>query len=229
MFELLVSLLPLALLGAVFGLDMVSFPQIMIARPIVSATIAGTVAGSPADGLLAGVILELIALETLPFGASRYPEWGSAGAVGGFVMALQPTETGAQLPIAILAALSTAFVSSWSMVAMRRLNVRTVRALQTQTDAGSASAVLKIQLKCMTNDFIRGGLVTLLGLIVFVPLARVITPLWSSDINHSRAIVIATAGTVALGAVWKLFHTVSRSVWYFLSGLAIGTAILVGR
>ena len=34
--------------------------------------------------------LELIALETLPFGASRYPEWGSASVVGGAIFASQP-------------------------------------------------------------------------------------------------------------------------------------------
>ena len=37
--------------------------------------------------MLVGVTLELIALATLPFGASRYPEWGSAGVVGGAIAA----------------------------------------------------------------------------------------------------------------------------------------------
>ena len=32
-------------------------------------------------------VLELIALETLPVGASRYPEWGSAAVVGGALFA----------------------------------------------------------------------------------------------------------------------------------------------
>ena len=41
-----------------------------------------------ARGLLLGAALELIALETLPFGASRYPEWGSASVVGGAIFAI---------------------------------------------------------------------------------------------------------------------------------------------
>ena len=77
------ELLPLALLGGVLGLDVVSFPQAMISRPLVAATVAGALVGDAIAGLLVGAALELIALETLPFGASRYPEWGSAAVVGG--------------------------------------------------------------------------------------------------------------------------------------------------
>ena len=40
-----------------------------------------------ASGLLVGATLELFAVETLPFGASRYPEWGSASVIGGALFA----------------------------------------------------------------------------------------------------------------------------------------------
>ena len=81
------EILPIALLGAVCGLDFVSFPQAMISRPIVGATAGGAILGSPTEGLLIGVVLELLALDTRPFGASRYPEWGTAGVTGGAVFA----------------------------------------------------------------------------------------------------------------------------------------------
>jgi PTS system mannose-specific IIC component len=72
------DVLPIAMLGGVLGLDVVSFPQAMVSRPLVAATLAGALIGDAASGLMIGAALELIALETLPFGASRYPEWGSA-------------------------------------------------------------------------------------------------------------------------------------------------------
>jgi mannose/fructose/N-acetylgalactosamine-specific phosphotransferase system component IIC len=53
----LVQLLPLVLLGAVFGLDVVSFPQAMISRPIVAATAASTLLGNPLPGLIVGATL----------------------------------------------------------------------------------------------------------------------------------------------------------------------------
>jgi PTS system mannose-specific IIC component len=108
--------LPIGLLGALLGLDVVSFPQAMISRPIVASTAAGSFIGNPPAGLLIGVVLEMIALDTLPFGASRYPEWGSAGVVGGALFAAQPSGMPGALPAALLAALLTASISGWSMV-----------------------------------------------------------------------------------------------------------------
>ena len=78
-----VDALPLGLLGALLGLDVVSFPQAMLSRPLVASTLAGALVGQPLAGLVIGATLGCFALETLPFGASRYPEWGSAAVVGG--------------------------------------------------------------------------------------------------------------------------------------------------
>ena len=89
----LINLLPLALLAAVMGLDVVSFPQAMFSRPLVAASLGGAIAGRVEDGLLVGVLLELIALEMLPVGASRYPEWGSASVVAGAIVAESASRT----------------------------------------------------------------------------------------------------------------------------------------
>ena len=75
----------IALLAGVLGLDVVSFPQAMISRPIVGATLGGLLFGAPFAGMVCGAALECLALEALPVGASRYPEWGSASVVAGAV------------------------------------------------------------------------------------------------------------------------------------------------
>ena len=49
---ILVDLLPIAVLGAVLGMDVVTFPQAMISRPIVAATIAGAFIGNAPAGLV---------------------------------------------------------------------------------------------------------------------------------------------------------------------------------
>ena len=56
---MIVELIPLALLGGVLGLDVVSFPQAMISRPIVAATLAGGLMGQAPSGMLIGAALEL--------------------------------------------------------------------------------------------------------------------------------------------------------------------------
>src|SRR5689334_2399955 len=104
MMNAIVPFLPLAILGAVLGLDTVSFPQAMLSRPLVAATLGGMLSGSASEGLMVGAALELIALETLPFGASRYPEWGSAAAVGGALFASSPKPPAGAMSMAVIAA-----------------------------------------------------------------------------------------------------------------------------
>ena len=225
----LLEALPIALLGALLGLDVVSFPQAMISRPIVAATLAGAFIGQPASGLLIGVVLERIALDTLPFGASRYPEWGSAGVVGGALFAAQPTGMPGALPASLLAALLTASVSGWSMVVLRRIIAARLEATRNSIEAGSREALLALHLSGMTMDLLRAALVTTLGMIVFSPLVNAIVAIWGSESAPSRAVVVVIAAIVAGGALWKVFHSVRRVLLFFFAGLAVSTLLLVVR
>jgi mannose/fructose/N-acetylgalactosamine-specific phosphotransferase system component IIC len=217
---------PIALLGALFGLDVVSFPQAMISRPIVAATLAGAFIGYPQAGLLIGVVLELIALDTLPFGASRYPEWGSAGVVGGALFAAQPPGMPGALPASLLAALLTASVSGWSMVTLRRIIAGRLERTRDSIEAGSRNALFSLHLSGMTLDLLRAGLVTMVGMIIFSPLVRAIVAIWGSESAPSRAVVVVIAAIVAGGALWKVFHSIRRVVWLFLGGLLASTILL---
>jgi len=223
----LLQVLPIALLGALLGLDVVSFPQAMVSRPIVAATLAGAFIGHPPAGLLIGVVLELIALDTLPFGASRYPEWGSAGVVGGALFAAQPPGMPGALPASLLAALLTASISGWSMVVLRRVIAARLERTRDSIEAGSRGALLSLHLSGMTMDLLRAALVTTLGMIVFSPLVRAIVAIWGSDSAASRAVVVVVAAIVAGGALWKVFHSVRHVLWFFLGGLLASTALLV--
>ena len=222
----LVQLLPIALLGAILGLDVVSFPQAMVSRPIVASTLAGAFIGQPGRGLLIGVVLELIALDTLPFGASRYPEWGSAGVVGGALFASQPAGMYGALPAAMLAALLTASISGWSMVVLRRTIVDRLARSRDRMEDGSREALMSLHLTGMSLDLLRGGAVTLVGMVVFTPLVRAIAVIWSTPPAASRAVVVVAAAIVAGGALWKVFHSVPRVLYYFFAGLVTSTIIV---
>jgi mannose/fructose/N-acetylgalactosamine-specific phosphotransferase system component IIC len=223
----LLEALPIALLGALLGLDVVSFPQAMVSRPIVAATLAGAFIGEAPAGLLIGVVLELIALDTLPFGASRYPEWGSAGVVGGALFAAQPPGMPGALPASLLAALLTASVSGWSMVVLRRIIATRLERTRDSIEAGSRDALLSLHLSGMTLDLLRAALVTTAGMIVFSPLVRAIVAIWGSDSAPSRAVVVVIAAIVAGGALWKVFHSVRHVLWFFVAGLVVSTVLLL--
>lgn len=225
----LLEALPIALLGALLGLDVVSFPQAMTSRPIVAATAAGTFIGHAHAGLLIGVVLEMIALDTLPFGASRYPEWGSAGVVGGALFAAQPDGMPGALPACLLAALLTASISGWSMVVLRRVIALRLERTRDQIEEGSRSALHSLHLSGMSMDLLRGGLVTITAMIIFAPLVRAIVAVWGSDSAPSRAVVVVIAAIVAGGALWKVFHSIRHILWFFLAGLLVWIGLLVTR
>ena len=221
------ELIPLALLGGVLGLDVVSFPQAMISRPIVAATLGGAFVGEAAGGLLIGVVLELIALDTLPLGASRYPEWGSASVVGGALFASHAAQPPGALAIAVLATLASAWIGGWTMVKLRGQNARWARRRRDAIAAGSRGAVIGLQLLGLTADLLRGALFTALAYAVLAPVARAAIGVWGIDARVSRAVVVAAAITVAAGAAWKIFHSTLGVRWTFLAGLAAGVAAAV--
>jgi len=223
----LLETLPLAMLGALFGLDVVSFPQVMVSRPIVAATVAGAFIGNPPGGLLIGVVLEMIALDTLPFGAARYPEWGSAGVVGGALFAAQPAGMPGALPACVLATLLTASISGWSMVVLRRLIAVRLERSRDQLEEGSRRALMLFHLSGMSMDLLRAALVTTLAMLIFAPLVKAIVAIWGSESAASRAVVVVVVAIVAGAALWKVFHSVRYVLWFLLAGLLAWLVLLV--
>lgn len=224
-----IDVLPIALLGAVLGMDVVTFPQMMISRPIVAATVAGAFIGNAPAGLMMGAVLELLALEMLPFGASRYPEWGSASVVGGALFASFPQPLAGTLAASLFAALATAMLSGKSMVWLRRMNASIASRERAELDSGSRRAVNGLQLFGLTADLIRGGLVTLVAMLVFQPLTRAIVNAWGTSGRFSRSAVVVIVAAVSAGAIWKIFHAVSKARLLFLAGLVAGAIAVVMR
>ncbi len=224
-----IDVLPIALLGALLGLDVVTFPQAMISRPIVAATVAGAFIGHPMAGLTIGAVLELMALGMLPFGASKYPEWGSASVVGGALYASHTGDSAGALAASVLAGLVTAVASGWSMVRLRRLNALRAATDRAALDAGSSSAIVGIQIFGLTADFIRGGAVTLVAMLVFRPLVSAIVTRWVANPVFSRSVVVTVGAAVAAGAIWKIFHSIRLARVLFLVGLVVGMTLLVMR
>jgi mannose/fructose/N-acetylgalactosamine-specific phosphotransferase system component IIC len=223
------DLIPLALLGGVLGLDVVSFPQAMVSRPLVAATLTGALIGEAASGVLLGAALELIALETLPFGASRYPEWGSASVVGGAIFATHPSHPAGAMSLAVLAALATTWVGGWTMVKLRQRNAVWAAQRREALEAGARGTVVSLQLMGMTADLLRGAVLTALAFALLSPLAGWCLRHWSMDARFSRATVVAAAASVAGGAAWKLFHSTLGARWFFVGGLAAGLFFLFLR
>jgi PTS system mannose-specific IIC component len=222
-----VDVIILAFVGGVLGLDTVSFPQAMLSRPIVGATIGGAFMGDALAGLLIGATLELFAVDTLPFGASRYPEWGSASVIGGAFFAKAMTFEAGQLTTSVLAALAVAWVGGWSMVQVRKLNAWWARGRHDAVARGSRQTVIGLQIAGLVADLFRGILLTAIGLVALHPLQLAALRSWGTGAPMSRAMVAGAAGAVSLGAAYKLFHAVTGFRWEFLLGLVGGLGLVM--
>jgi PTS system mannose-specific IIC component len=224
-----IDVLPVALLGGVLGLDVVGFPQAMISRPLVAATAGGALMGHAMSGLLIGAALELIALETLPIGAARYPEWGSAATVGGALYANHYGDPPGAMTMAVLASVATAWIGGWSMIQIRNANARMAHRHRAGLEAGARGTVIGLQIGGLTGDLLRGALLSAIAYATLSPLVTATLGLWGMGGRLSRALVVGVAAAVAAGAAWKLFHSVPWARWIFLCGLGIGVLLLVTR
>ncbi len=225
------TLVALTALGAVVGLDFVSFPQAMLSRPLVAATLAGAVCGNVVAGLLAGVLLECFALETMPFGASRYPEWGPASVAAGAVAAVPGGDldaTARMLPFAMLAGLTLAMIGGQTLIWLRTFNLSVAARYRDELAAGDAAAVLAVQWMGLVVDFGRAGAVTAVFVLALWPARDAL----QGGLNAvSGAMSLGVVGVLAVGvagaAVWKVVHSAKGYVWYLAAGLAAGSVAAV--
>ena len=198
----------LALLGwgTLVGVDLVSVPQMMIARPLVAGTVAGAILGDVEAGLKIGVVFELLQYDILPVGAVRYPEYGPA-AVG--AVATAHAAAGALgLGLGTVVGLVTGLVGGIAMHQMRRINSRIVHAASAALEAGDPRALVRLHLGGLLRDVVRAALVTALGL----GLAWTVPPHITGVLTPRGATLLAVAAVASA-----------------LAASAAGTIRLVGR
>jgi mannose/fructose/N-acetylgalactosamine-specific phosphotransferase system component IIC len=154
----------LLLWGTLVGIDLVSVPQMMIARPLVAGAGAGLLVGDVEMGLRLGVVLELFQFDVLPVGAARYPEYGPA-TVAAVVLA-HGIDGASATGVGVGLALVLAMVGGLSLHGVRTLNARAVRHWATQLEAGDPRTLTRLHLAGMLRDLARALSVTAFSLAV---------------------------------------------------------------
>jgi PTS system mannose-specific IIC component len=151
--------------GTVVALDLVSVPQMMIARPLVAGTVAGWIAGDFASGFRVAVVMELFALDVLPVGAARYPDYGPA-TVGAAVLMAHRGAWQESLGLAVALALVVASLGGWTLGRLRHRIGRAVRRGAAGLDAGDPQTIGHLQLGSIMLDASRGLLLTTVALVL---------------------------------------------------------------
>ena len=192
--------------GTAAGFDLVSGPQVLLARPIIVGTLSGLLLGDLSAGILVGGALELFALEVLPVGATRYPDHGP-GTVGAVWFCHQAGPAGAGY--AILLALLCSELGGWSLQWLRRANGRALARAGERLDRGDPSAASALQVGGALRDVARSLALTLVGLGVAALAWRthvmdeeIATELWAFMLAAGSAGAIAGAIRMS-GRSWR--------------------------
>jgi mannose/fructose/N-acetylgalactosamine-specific phosphotransferase system component IIC len=214
---------PLLVWGSLVGLDLVSVPQAMISRPLVAGTVAGWLAGDMEAGLRIGVLFELFALDVLPVGAVRYPDYGPATVVAAALAAGTPWEL--SLGVSAALGLVLAVVGGWSLQVVRRWNARAIQRKAAALSAGESSAIRWLQYGGLLRDAVRGFILTLLGLI----LASTITDSLRVDRRTAVALTLVSIGCALSAGGSAAFRSSGRGgrLKWLVGGLVVGTLIAV--
>lgn len=193
----------LVILATVAGLDLVSVLQGMVSRPLVVATAAGLIVGDVEAGLRVGAVLELFALDVIPVGAARYPDFGAATVSAVMVAAGSPwaVTLGAAVGLGLLFAIA----GGTTIPPTRRLNARSIRARAAALGEGDARAVERVHWRCLGHDLVRSlglGIAAVAGgWVAAGPVGRIDpeTGRWLSAVALAGGVWAVTHGAVVVG------------------------------
>jgi len=221
--EVLIALL---VWGTLVGVDLVSLPQMMIARPIVAGAVAGAILGDIPTGLRLGVVFELMQYDILPVGAVRYPEYGPATVAA---VATAHSSAGVLgLGLGALVGLVTGLAGGLTINILRRVNSRVVHNAAAALESGNPRALLRVHAGGLLRDAARAALVTALGLL----LAWLARPLLAGALTVRGALLLAVAtvaAAIAAGSAGtlRLVGKGPNLVW-FAAGLGGGLLVVAG-
>ena len=226
MTELTLSQALLLIIWGVFvAVDLVSVPQAMICRPLVAGTVAGWIAGDVEAGLRVGVLFELFALDVLPIGAVRYPDYGPATVAAAALSAGAPWELG--LGVSGALGLVLAVLGDWSLQLVRRINARAIQHRAAALAAGEGPAIRRLQYSGLARDAARGAALTTLGLVAGWLLAN------SLRIDRATALglTLVCVGSALSAAVDGAIRSAGRDtrLRWLLGGAVVGLILAVLR
>lgn len=205
--------------GTLVGLDLVSVPQAMIARPVVAGAVAGWLAGDVEAGLRVGVLFELFALDVLPVGAVRYPDYGPATVAATALASDSPWQFALGLSAAL--GLTIAVLGGFSLQLVRRANARAIQHHSAALAAGENGAIRRLQYGSLVRDAWRGASLTALGLACAWALAEPLAKLDRSTALGLSLVAMGCGLSAVIGGALRSAGRGARLRW-------LGAGALVG-
>jgi mannose/fructose/N-acetylgalactosamine-specific phosphotransferase system component IIC len=211
----MMDILRLSLVGGLLALDATSVGQFMISRPLVAGLLAGWVSGDPALGLLVGALLEIYLLVSFPTGGARFPEGATATVVA--VATAATTDGVGAIPLAVALGLVWGQLGGVTITWLRRLNGHLVPA----PECPHPEAVTWVHLGAVALDFLRGVVVTGLGIALGRAAVSTVVGEWPLDARDSMGLLLV-GGAVSAGIFLRSLGGFRRRRLLFIGGVALG-------
>ncbi len=215
--------LALVIWGTLTALDLVSVPQGLLSRPLVAGAVAGWLAGDIQAGLRVGVLFECFALDVLPIGAVRYPDYGPATVAATALSAGAPWEFG--LGVGAVLGLVLSAIGGWTLQFVRRWNARAIQQRAAALAAGESGAIRRLQYGGLARDALRGAALTIVGLAVAWMIARGMPIDRRTAVGLSLVAIGGALSAVVNGAVRSAGRG-PRLRW-LIGGAAVGILLAV--
>lgn len=211
------EVIQISLLGGLFALDATAVGQFMISRPLVVGVVLGAVIGDPVLGASIGTLLELYLLVSFPTGGSRFPEGSTATVVA--VASASGLAAPDVIPLSVAVGLLWGQLGGATITWMRRANSR----LMPEPDRlpGGTRQLGLMHLGAILMDFLRGTVVTLVGVLVGREIVGFVAGPWM--LSHPASVgLLLVGGSVSLGILLRDLGGFRRRKTLFAAGLALG-------
>lgn len=210
--------------GTAVGVDLVSFPQAMIARPLIAGTVTGVILGDVESAVRVALVMELFALDVLPVGASRYPDYGPA-TVGAVTFASGKAWEVALGP-AVLLGLLIATLGGWSLLWIREANAQAIQRHAAGLAAGEAGTIARLHYGGLARDIGRSFALTATSIGLGVAAASRLPML--ERFGLVTAVAIGAGLAAAAGGAIRSAGRGARVRW-LAAGVGLGLLLTVFR
>lgn len=216
----------LLLWGAVVGLDLATIAQVMIARPLVAGVVAGWIIGDVQTGLIVGAILELFALEVLPFGAARYPDYGLGAVAAAATAGGAPGVFGIGIGVGV--GLLIAYLGEIAIQLVRQRTAADVVSRREVIDSGDVSVIYRLHLRGIVRDAARAIALTGLGLLLATAV-RIAMPVSVRGAVLLGAVAMGVGLGTTLVSGTRIARDTRGGLLWLAAGLLAGVAWVVVR
>ena len=212
--------------GGLFGMDAVSWPQAMISRPLISATVGGWLLGAPGEGMMLGAVLELYSLRHPPLGAALYPDTGPAGLVAGASYAAVGGDALGPFLVALMIGWALGWIGTVTEHVRRRLNERLIASIGEL--AASAEILEQRHRLAIWFDALRGAVLVASFMVPAMLLTAVVAGASPSvqDTWAMSALLLGIAASAGAAARSMAFGV--RGWPLLLAGGALASLLILG-